>query len=242
LLTYENYLYTDLAPYTKDQYLPPNFPQAVNDNLTIGYLASVSYIDGLVGNLLTHLQNLGLDKNTIVVLWGDNGYKLNDHGYWSKGSNSDLDIRVPLIVRVPGHTQAGSKIAGIVEAVDIYPTLAELAGLPPRSDLEGQSFVKLLDAPATQWKSAAFAQYARATTDGPMYGYTVRTARYRYTAWVTSGQRIFTRELYDHDTDPDELKNVATDAAYAAVVADLEAMRLAGGAPVRAEVRSRLGL
>lgn len=241
LLTSENYMYDDLSKYSKDQYSPPDFPNDVNRNLTLGYLASVSFVDGLIGDILNYSTSLGLDNNTIVIIWGDNGYKLNDYGYWSKATNLSIDIRVPLMIRAPGYSTPGSRIQGIVEAVDLYPTLAEAADLKFRSDLDGQSLIPLLKSPKTDWKKAAFAQYPRSTSDGPLVGYTLRTKSYRYTAWMLRG-KVHSTELYDLDKDPNELFNIADRIDNRPVIDELEKMRLQGSDAVRLELRKRIGV
>ena len=194
-----------------------------------GYLAATTWIDRLIGELLDELERQGLAENTIVVLWGDHGFKLGDHGYWAKHSNVDLDIRIPLIVRAPGVTPAGSRADGIVETVDIFPTLAELTGVGMPEELDGASFVSLLRRPSGEGKMAAFAQYPRyaGQTDGhgPLMGDTVRTRDYRYTAWIDEDGSIVARELYDLRKDSVEATNLAGQRAYADAEMRLEKIR-----------------
>jgi len=199
-----------------------------------GYLASVSYVDDQIGRLLDTLDRLALSENTIVVLWGDHGWKLGEHRSWGKMTNYEIDTRVPLIVSAPGARARGGVSDRLVEFVDIYPTLCELAGLTAPAALEGKSFAPLLDDPHRAWKSAAFSQFLRngiwQSPDGKDYmGRTIRTDRYRYVEWShwESGE-FAARELYDHATDPGENANVAAKSTYAAVVQDLSA-RLAAG-------------
>ena len=180
-----------------------------------GYLAATSYVDAQIGRVLEELDRLNLDENTIVVLWGDQGYKLGEHSEWAKHTNFEIDTRTPLIVRAPGMTARGQRTRALVEAVDVYPTLSELAGLPgPRH--QGLSFAPLLTDPSHPWKTAAFSQYPRGP-DAAVMGRSIRTERFRYTEWqdTRSGQ-VFARELYDHDRDPGENVNVASDRRYAA--------------------------
>ena len=166
-----------------------------------GYYACVSYADAQIGKVLDALRHLGLDRNTIVVLWGDHGFALGDTGRWGKGTNWDLDTRVPLIIRVPGMVQPGVATDAIVETVDVYPTLAELAGLPAPSYLAGQSFSAQLRDPEQQARAFALSQFSRPFNAGPpeSMGYSIRTETQRYTRWVKWPSReTFAEELYDY--------------------------------------------
>lgn len=217
--------YRDLAPYKGK--LP--LPASKADELRWGYLACVSYVDGLVGGLLHQLEQSNLTDNTVVIIWGDNGFKLEDHGHWGKASNTKFDTRVPLIVRAPGLTQPGARTDAIVEAVDIFPTLAEIAGLSPPVTVEGTSFAPLMASPNRNWKAAAFSQNPRQNTrHGPLMGYTVRTVDYRYTAWVNSKNAVVAQELYDLKNDPDERVNVALNPNQAQTLETLEQARKNG--------------
>jgi iduronate 2-sulfatase len=174
-----------------------------------GYFASVSYIDAQIGRLLDQLDHLGLAQNTIVVLWGDHGWKLGEHNSWGKMTNYEIDTRVPLIVRAPG-TPSGQTCEGLVEFVDLYPTLCELAQVPAPAALEGRSFAPLLRQPRQPGKSAIFSQYLRngiwTASDGVEYmGYCVRTKRHRYVEWFNWNSKQFAAsELYDLARDPQE--------------------------------------
>jgi iduronate 2-sulfatase len=175
-----------------------------------GYYASVSFVDKLVGDLLAKLESLGLSEDTIVVLWGDHGWKLGEHNSWCKQTNYELDARAPLIIRAPGAKANGRKSAALVEFVDVYPTLCELAGLPTSETLEGRSVVPLLSDPDTAFKQAAFSLYPRRVDGAPLMGYAMRTDRYRYVEWQDRRTRdIVATELYDHENDPGENTNVA---------------------------------
>ena len=207
------------------------------------YHAMVTMADHHVGRMLKGLEDLGLADSTIVVFTSDHGFQLNEHGgLWRKQFQFDESIRVPLIVRLPVGRGAGSVSEGIVELVDLYPTLIDLASLPdPAHDLEGSSFVPLLDAPDSPWKSAAFSQSRRmvgsGSTNSPLIneegydGQTIRTARYRYTQWTPlDGERDILVELYDLEQDPMEYNNLKDDPTHADLVAELSA-RLAAGWP-----------
>ncbi len=179
-----------------------------------GYYASTSFIDAQVGRVLAELARLELTGNTVVVLWSDHGYHLGEKGLWCKTTNFELDTRVPLIVSVPGQKREGSRCDALVELVDLYPTLVELAGLPVEDGLEGVSLVPLLENPNGKVKEAAFSQFARPHNakgkEPQVMGYSVRTEDFRYTEWrrMKSGE-VVGRELYDHRRDPGERKNIA---------------------------------
>ena len=192
-------------------------PPELARQLKHGYYAAVSYTDAQIGKVLDELDRQGLRQNTIVVLWGDHGWKLGDHGEWCKHSNVENDTNAPLLLAAPGMKTAGEQCRALVEFVDIYPTLAELAGLPLPSHLEGLSFKPLLENPRRAWKRAAFSQYPRGQK---LMGYSMRTDRYRFTVWVgrQDHSRIEAIELYDHQTDPQENANVAKGPANAALV------------------------
>lgn len=199
-----------------------------------GYYASVSYVDAQVGRLLDQLDALDLARNTIVVLWGDHGFKLGEHNGWAKMTNYQIDTHAPLVVRAPGRIAPGTRVERMVEFVDVYPTLAELAGLPLPDGLEGESAVPLLKDPSRPWKSAVFSQFLRAGTwaapDGqPYMGYSLLTDRDHYVVWFNWDTKAeVARELYDRAQDPDENTNLAGRPEWAARVAALETQRQAG--------------
>ena len=186
-----------------------------------GYRACVSYVDAQVGRLLDELDRLNLADNTVVIIWGDHGWKLGDWGMWCKHTNFELDTHVPLIVRSPGAKGNGQSCPALVEYVDIYPSLCELAGLPLPKHLEGKSFAPLLNDPTQPWKPAALSQYPR----GKSMGYSMRTDRYRFTLWVDQQTREKTEavELYDFEKDARGSVNLADDPAYSETVEHLTA-------------------
>ncbi len=190
-----------------------------------GYYACISYTDANVGKLLDELDRLGLAENTIVVLWGDHGWKLGEHNAWCKHTNFENDAHAPLIIRAPGQKSAGGSTRALVEFVDIYPTLCDLAGLSKPAHLEGGSAARLLDSPDAPWKPAAFSQYPR----GSVMGYSMKTDRYRYTAWKDrkSGE-VVAAELYDHQVDPAENANIANAPANKDLVVRLQQQLDAG--------------
>ncbi len=184
-------------------------------------------MDAQIGRVLDALDRLGLRDKTIVVFWSDHGYHLGEHGLWFKQSCFEEAARVPLIIALPGQKTAGQKCGRIVELLDLYPTLADLAGLTPPKDLQGASLRPLLQSPAASWSRPAYTQVQR----GAEPGHSVRTKRWRYTEWNFGRAGA---ELYDHQTDPQELHNLAADPARAATVAELKALlKLKHPAPVQ---------
>ena len=145
------------------------------------------------------------------MVWGDHGWKLGEHAAWAKHTNVENDTRAPLIVSVPGMANAGKTTPALVEFVDIYPSLSDLAGLPKPGKLEGLSFKPLMDDPARSWKSAVFSQYPRGKGKNLMMGYSMRTDEFRLTRWLNQKDhsRLVAVELFDHRNDPQENINVA---------------------------------
>ncbi len=187
-----------------------------------GYYACTSYADAQVGRLLDELDRLGLRENTVVVLWGDHGYHLGEHGTWNKRTNWEIATRVPMMISAPGQKARGAATQALVELVDIYPTLAGLCGLPMPDALEGTSFAPLLDEPASPWKRAAFSVYQKEIPGaGVGLGRAMRTESYRFIEWADDKATTRILELYDHRTDPRETKNVAALPENRALVEDL---------------------
>ena len=212
-----------------------------------GYYACVSYVDALVGRLLDELKKRNLDKSTVVVLWGDHGYHLGEQGLWTKANNYELSTRVPLILSVPGQTLPGRKTNALVEFVDVYPTLADLCGLPAPVGAEGISLKPLLAEPERVWKRAVFSQYPRARSGnrhrkhGDIMGYAVRTDRYRYVEWQEwKTKKIIARELYDHQHDVHEARNVAAMSEYKNDISRLSQLLRKGWREVLPEVPERM--
>jgi arylsulfatase A-like enzyme len=190
-----------------------------------GYFACCSYVDAQVGRLLDELDRLGLGESTIVLMWSDHGYQLGEHGMWCKHTNFETSVRVPLVIRVPQQARRGAACEAIVELIDMYPTLVELARLPAPSHLEGTSFAPLLEDPGQPWKRAAFSQYQR----GVCLGRSIRTSEFRYNEWRhTKTGQLVAQELYDHRRDPFENENVVARPAYRETVQRL-AQQLAAG-------------
>ena len=179
------------------------------------YYATITFTDAQVGKVLDALDRLKLADNTVVVFWSDHGYLLGEHGLWMKQSLFEQSARVPMIVAAPGRKGNGQASPRTVEFIDIYPTLAALAGLTPPADLHGASLVPLLDNPRAKWDRPAFTQVWRGTYPG----HSVRTERWRYTEWDNGKKGA---ELYDHDADPREMTNLAADPKFASVRAELQ--------------------
>ena len=185
------------------------------DKLTLrkalqAYYATISFVDAQVGRLMAALDRLGLVDNTIVVLWSDHGYHLGEHnGIWQKRTLFEQASRTPLIIRAPGARGNGTACTRIVEFVDIYPTLTDLAGLKPPKGLEGRSLRPLLDNPLAKWDGHAITQVLRPADQRlakPVMGRSIRTGRWRYTDWAEGNSGV---ELYDHANDPMEFNNLA---------------------------------
>lgn len=200
------------------------FDDSLTRQLIHGYYASVSYMDAQVGRVMDTLAATGLDKNTIVVLWGDHGFHLGDHGSWTKHSNYEQATRIPMLFVAPGVTKPGSASNQPVETVDIYPTLAELAGIDAPSapqPIDGMSLVPVLKNGKKRLRDHAYHTYIR----GDYQGLAIRTERYRMVKWFPlkmKGKREPIVELYDYKKDPLETKNIATKKPK--IVAKLEAI------------------
>jgi iduronate 2-sulfatase len=192
---------------------------AKSRELIHGYLACVSYVDAQVGRVLAALDELGLAENTVVVLWGDHGWKLGDYGMWCKHTNFEVDTRVPLIIAAPGVARAG-RCRALVEMVDLFPTLTELCGGAPPAACEGQSLLPLLRDPAGRGREFAVSQYPR--EQGRVMGYTLRSDRWRYTEWVDLRNGTVTaRELYDQSESVLPARNLAAAPEHAALITKL---------------------
>lgn len=168
-----------------------------------GYWAAVSYTDEQIGRVLDACRELGLDGNTIVALWSDHGWHLGDHGIWGKATHHEVSLRSPLVIKVPGQPQPGRPATGLVESVDLYPTLVDLCGLQPPADLQGRSNAALVRDPSAAGKSYALGIWKN--------GRSIRTDTHRYVEWKNEQGTIIQQELYDHRSDPLETTNVAAD-------------------------------
>ena len=185
-------------------------------SLIHGYYATVSYVDALIGQIMTVLTDLELDKNTIVILVSDHGYNLQEHTQWSKYTSYRTSTRVPLMIHLPAMVK-GSKTNALVDLIDVYPTVVELLDLElPEHHLAGESLVPVLKDPSLDGKSHVFLKNGK--------GYTIQTQEYSYTEFIDNNNETFASMLYDHRTDGDENINVVNKANYADVVTQLSAI------------------
>jgi len=198
-------------------------PEDKQRELIHGYYACISYIDAQLGLILDELENKKLLDNTIIVLWGDHGWHLGDHGLWTKHTNYEQATRAPLIIAGPGIAK-GLKTNAPTEFIDIFPTLCELAHVPMAENRDGISFAPILTGAKKSIRPFAISQFPRGKTQG----YALRDTRYRYVIWLNNSQPIGAKstptstinniraeELYDYQTDPLETQNIAADPAQA---------------------------
>ena len=183
------------------------------------YFASITFLDANVGRVLDALDRLGLASNTIVVFVSDHGYHLGEYGQWMKQTLFERSARVPLIVAGPGVPATGRASSKVVELLDLYPTLAALAGVTAPKGLHGRSLAPLLKNPDAAWDHPAISQVRRGPAASPYMGYSIRTDRWRYTEW-DGGKRG--AELYDEIADPQETRNLVMDPQHRSVVTDLQ--------------------
>ena len=213
------------VPADHDEHVPPlalmsrkkaerKLTDALRRECVQAYFACNTFVDAQVGRVLQALERLGLKDDTIVVLTSDHGYHLGEHGLWKKQSLFENSARVPLVMRVPGK-DAGS-CSRPVELLDLYPTLADLCGLDAPDHVQGRSLRALLEDPGAEYKPAALTQMRRGGEDAAQMGYSIRTDRYRYTAWGQDGESG--EQLYDLEADPGELRNLAGNAGQGELI------------------------
>ena len=197
--------------------IPPKGPLSDEMARTLihGYYACVSYTDAQIGRVLDELERLGLRDSTVVVLWGDHGWNLGEHGLWCKHCNFETSLHSPLIVSAPRFKKSVQSNA-LTEYLDIYPSLCELCGLSLSKHLQGKSFVPLLNDPDLPWKQAVFSRYGA--------GDSVKTDRYRYTEWHDRAGKLYARMLYDHKLDWPENVNIAERPENTALIKRLSEM------------------
>ncbi len=193
-----------------------------------GYFANISYLDAQIGKVLDSLEASGQAENTVIVFAGDHGYHVGEQSLWAKTSNFELDARVPLFIRLPGMAAVGKRTSSLTELLDLFPTLVEACRLPRPEGLEGTNLAPLFRDPQQKLKAAAATQHPR-----PAYfdrepeklpkamGYSIRTEHVRYTEWRDwkSGE-VVARELYDHQSDPAEMRNAVDRPDFATQQAD----------------------
>lgn len=224
-------------------------PDDVVRELRRAYYSCVSYTDAQIGKVVKGLEEQGFADDTIIVMWADHGWQLGEHGEWCKHTNFEDAAHVPLILHVPGVTDAGMRTKAFVELIDVFPTLTELVGIetPPMCPkenhklltcVEGTSVVPLLRDPNKVWKKASFSQYPRESEK--VMGYSIRVDNYRFTEWIGFDRttamphwdNVVGVELYNH-TEPivffnDENKNMAHDPSMASLVKELHDAVVAG--------------
>ena len=201
-------------------------PEWVARDQRHAYMAAISYVDEHVGALVARLEAAGVADNTIIVFHADHGYATGQHGYWEKKANFDAIVRVPLIIKAPAKAAAAGRMAAtFIDLVDVFPTLAALAGLPPPPGVDGEDLSAAFDAPGTPQKGVAFHQYpacgmkalnqtrsecnSTPRTQFDFMGYSVRTPQWRYTQWLAwdaaalapRWDGAFEEELYAHAGD-----------------------------------------
>jgi len=182
------------------------------------YYASISFLDANVGRILDALERLGLAGNTIVVFLSDHGYHLGEHGQWMKQTLFERSARAPLILAGPGIAAKGRATSRVVEFLDLYPTLADLAGVRRPQGLHGRSMMPLLRNPTAKWNHPALTQVRRGPAASAYMGYSVRTEKWRYTEWDGGKRGV---ELYNEVDDPHEFHNLASDPRHQRVAADM---------------------
>lgn len=196
-----------------------HLPVNKQKELIHGYYATISYTDTQILQLLNELDRLDIRKNTIIVLWGDHGWHLGDHGLWNKHTNFEEATHTLLMMSVPGK-KAGINLTTQCEFVDVFPTLCDLTGLPVPKYLDGISLVPAINNPAVEIKEYAFSQYPRGKDN---MGYSIRTKRFRYTEWISGNFRtnkvydpkgVVAREMYDYEKDPLETENILDKPEY----------------------------
>jgi len=190
-------------------------PEEMARTLVHGYYAATSYMDAQLGRVLAELNRLGLADNTIVVVWGDHGWQLGEHGMWCKHCNFQTSLNAPLIIRTPGGCRGGTA-DGLTEFLDVFPTLCDLAGLPILERLQGTSLAPILEDASQTVKEAAYCRYFAADS--------VRAEGHLYTEWTDNDGNVTARMLYDHEADPNENTNIAERAELAPVAERLSAM------------------
>ncbi len=211
------------------------FEDDLKRDLIHGYYASVSYMDAQLGRVLDEVESLGLDENTIIVLWGDHGWHLGDHGSWTKHSNHEQANRIPILIYAPGVTEPGTHTRQLAETVDLYPTLASLAGLPQPNapqPIDGADLTPVLKNPNERVRDYAYHAYNKRSH----LGRALRTERYRIVEWTphsnVRGDLVY--ELYDYEADPLEKKNWAE--AKPDILAEMKAL-LEQEPPAKPQVR-----
>jgi len=221
--------YTDIPQF--DSYSEKeldHLPVDKQKELLHGYYAAMSYTDAQILQLLQELDRLKIRDNTIIVLWGDHGWHLGDHGLWNKHTNFEEATNAFLMMSVPG-SKPGIRPITLCEFTDVYPTLCDLIKVPVPKYLDGISLAPAIYHPESQLREYAFSQYPR--EGAKVMGYTIRTNRFRYTEWMKDGYRtnlpydkkyVMAREMYDYEKDPLEKVSIIDKAEYTQEQGNLE--------------------
>jgi len=210
-----NQLATEMTKYSDyEGQSPKDFSSATNKRLLHGYAAATSYVDACIGRILDGLEKNGLAENTIVVLWGDHGWKLGDHSSWCKHTNFECDTKVPLIVR-DNRFKGGLKTPRLVELIDLYPTLCDLTDTPTPDHCQGRSFRALLDDPEAGHRLDAYSSYPALK----LMGHSIHHKNYRYTEWRDADNQTVANVLTDISADPGEVSNIKNGTKYVETLA-----------------------
>ena len=209
-----------------------DFPEELVRRGRTGYYGLITYLDEKIGRLLTALEETGQAENTVVIYTSDHGEMNGEHGMWRKSNFYEASARVPLQIRLPGHTQAGKRIDSVVSLVDLTATLVDLANAPLLGQLDGDSLIPLIQGTAPDWKNFAFSEYLAHGVARPMA--MLRHGRYKFNYSLGDAP-----ELYDIVEDPGEFHNLAEEPAYQAIREELEAQLLKNWNPVEIERQVR---
>ena len=234
--------YSDLMSYNLTGNINETMPPSLVKSLRRAYYAATTFTDDMIGRVLRQLNASGLAGDTVVSFFGDHGWALGENGEWTKHTNFELSTHAPMMVHVPGVTDAGIQTDALSEFVDLFPTLVEATGLPmiplcskdsreTKVCTEGLSMIPLIKDPKRTWKKAVFSQFRRNNTD--IMGYSVRTDRFRYNEWPAfekepvykpKWEKLYGIELYDQEIDPQENVNRAKEPRYRDIVRDLKSL------------------
>ena len=232
-LPYDGSSWGELKNYSDIPKKAKRLDDAKTRELIHGYRASVSYVDAQIGRLIKGLEENGLAKNTIIVLWGDHGYYLGDHGEWCKHTTYEVAAKVPLVIVAPGQKK-GQRTKALAELVDLFPTLCDLTEIPTPKNLHGVSLKPLLSKPTTPWKKGAFSQYFKSKPGvGKVLGTSLRTDRYRYTEWRKNDHTGSLEDITLVDFHGNPHKNVAADPAHAGLIKKLSKLTKASGSGIK---------
>ena len=189
-----------------------NLEEELAKEIKEAYYASISFIDAQIGRILNKLKESGLNENTIVIFTSDHGYHLGEHGHWQKQTLFENSTRVPLIISVPGGRNAPARSNSPVELIDLYPTIMDLTKIEIPNHVVGKSLEPIIKNQSVKVRKNALTRWRN--------GYSIKTERYRLTQWGKNG--ILGYELYDHQSDREELTNLASQSAYKVIFDSLK--------------------